>query len=181
MTQIEKAKELINTFATGDADKATSLLAEGYIQHNLSYETGREAFVGSVNYLASAPSPTTVNNIRAYEDGDKVFLQTVYNFAGAGEQVAFDIFRFDSEGKIAEHWDNLAALAEQNIQMIYTTVHQVLAQGNYVLAVSEGTFGGVPTSYYDLWRVENGKIAEHWDVMETIVDKESWQNTNGKF
>lgn len=100
-------------------------------------------------------------------------MQTVYNFAGAGEQVAFDIFRFDSEGKIAEHWDNLAALAEQNIQMIYTTVHQVLAQGNYVLAVSEGTFGGVPTSYYDLWRVENGKIAEHWDVMETIADKES--------
>ena len=31
----------------------------------------------------------------------------------------------------------LAALAEQNIQMIYTTVHQVLAQGNFVLAVSE--------------------------------------------
>ena len=44
--------------------------------------------------------------------------------------------------------------------MIYTTVHQVLAQGNYVLAVSEGYFGGAPTSYYDLWRIENGKIAE---------------------
>ena len=49
---------------------------------------------------------TTVNNIRAFEDGDKVFLQTVYNFAGVGEQVAFDIFRFDEDGKIAEHWDN---------------------------------------------------------------------------
>lgn len=119
--------------------------AEGYIQHNLAYGTGRDAFVGSVEYLASAPVKTTVNNIRAFEDGDKVFLQTVYNFAGAGEQVAFDIFRFDEEGKIAE----------QNIQMIYTTVHQVLAQGNYVLAVSEGTLGGAPTSYYDLWRVDS--------------------------
>ena len=75
----------------------------------------------------------------------------------------------------------LAALAEQNIQMIYTTVHQVLAQGNSVLAVSEGIFGGAPTSYYDLWRVESGKIAEHWDVMETIADKSTWQNQNGKF
>lgn len=257
MTQIEKALELINTFATGDTKKAESLLAEGYIQHNLAYGTGRDAFVGSVAYLASAPVKTTVNNIRAFEDGDKVFLHTVYNFAGAGEQVAFDIFRFDKDGKIAEHWDNLAtkadpnpsgrtqidnvsevidldkteenrqivkdflfdvmqgnnaqktpeyfdgdvyiqhntgiadglsglgaaleALAKENIQMIYTTVHQVLAQGNYVLAVSEGTFGGAPTSYYDLWRVENGKIAEHWDVMETIADKSTWQNTNGKF
>jgi len=33
-------------------------------------------------------------NIRVFEDGDKVFLHTVYNFAGTGEQVAFDIFRF---------------------------------------------------------------------------------------
>lgn len=257
MTNIQKALELINTFATGDTEKAKSLLAEGYIQHNLAYGTGRDAFVGSVEYLASAPVKTTVNNIRAFEDGDKVFLQTVYNFAGAGEQVAFDIFRFDENGLIAEHWDNLAAkadpnpsgrtqidgtkelqdldktednrelvknflydvmqgkrpektadyfngdiyiqhntgiadglsglgaalsaLAEQGIQMIYTTTHQVLAQGNFVLAVSEGTFGGAPTSYYDLWRVENGKIAEHWDVMETIAEEATWQNQNGKF
>ena len=257
MTNIQKALELINTFATGDTDKAKSLLAEGYIQHNLAYGTGRDAFIGSVEYLASAPVKTTVNNIRAFEDGDKVFLQTVYNFAGTGEQVAFDIFRFDENGLIAEHWDNLtakaapnlsgrtqidgtmelkdlnkteenrklvenflvdvmqnrhpektasyfdgdtyiqhntniadglsglgaalAAMAKQGIQMIYTTTHQVLAQGNFILAVSEGTFGGVPTSYYDLWRIENGKIAEHWDVMETIADKSTWQNQNGKF
>ena len=50
-----------------------------------------------------------------------------------------------------------------------------------MLGVSEGAFGGKPTSYYDLWRVENGKIAEHWDVMETIADKSTWQNNNGKF
>ena len=256
MTNIEKALALINTFVSGDAEKAASLLKEDYIQHNLAYGTGRDAFVGSVRYLASAPVKTTVKNIRAFEDGDKVFLQTVYNFAGMGEQVAFDIFRFE-DGLIAEHWDNLAmksepnpsghtqidgydsledlekteenrgiirnflhdvmqgnapekttsyfdgdtyiqhntaiadglsglgaalaAMAEQGIQMIYDTVHQVLAQGNYVLAVSEGTFAGAPTSYYDLWRVENGKIAEHWDVMETIAEKDTWQNQNGKF
>ncbi|OZG55051.1 SnoaL-like domain-containing protein [Alloscardovia macacae] len=173
--------------------------------------------MGAVEYLASAPVKTTVQNVRAFEDGDKVVLQTVYNFAGAGEQVAFDVFRFDENGKIAEHWDNLAALAPANpsghtqidspveaadlekteenravvqnflhdvmqgISMVYDTVHQVLAQGNMVLAISEGSFGGAPTSYYDLWRVEDGKIAEHWDVMETIADKATWQNENGKF
>ena len=114
MTNTEKALALINTFATGDTEKASELLAENYIQHNLAYGTGRDAFVGSVSYLASAPVKTTVNNIRAFEDRDKVFLQTVYNFAGAGEQVAFDIFRFDENGKIAEHWDNLANKAEPN-------------------------------------------------------------------
>ena len=111
MTNKEKAIALIGTFATGDTAKARELLAEGYIQHNLAYGTGADAFVGAVEYLASAPVKTTVDNIRAFEDGDKVFLQTVYNFAGSGEQVAFDIFRFDADGKIAEHWDNLAAKA----------------------------------------------------------------------
>ena len=75
----------------------------------------------------------------------------------------------------------LAALAEQGIQMIYNKTHMVLADGNYGLAVSEGTFGGAPTSYYDLFRIENGKIAEHWDVMETIAEQSAWQNQNGKF
>lgn len=74
MTNTQKALELIGTFATGDTEKAASLLAEGYTQHNLAYGTGRDAFVGSVSYLASAPIKTTVKNIRAFEDGDKVFL-----------------------------------------------------------------------------------------------------------
>ena len=113
LSNTEKALTLINTFATGDADMARSLLAEDYIQHNLAYGTGADAFVGSVEYLASAEVKTTVNNIRAFEDGDKVFLQTVYNFAGAGEQVAFDIFRIDENGKIAEHWDVMETIADE--------------------------------------------------------------------
>ncbi len=255
-SNVNKALELINTFASGDTEKAKELLAENYIQHNLAYGTGEAAFIGSVEYLASAPVKTTVKNIRAFEDGDYVFLQTVYNFAGAGEQVAFDIFRFEN-GLIAEHWDNLAAVAEPNpsghtqidgttevtdldkteenkklvagfvgdvlrgenpdnltsyfdgdtyiqhntsiadglsglgaalsdmadngIEMIYDKTYMVLGNGNFVLAVSEGTFAGKPTAYYDLFRVENGKIAEHWDVMETIADKTTWANDNGKF
>ena len=256
MTQIEKAQALIGTFVSGDTDYARTLLADGYIQHNLAYGTGADAFVNAVKGLQAAPAKTTLKTIRAFEDGDKVFMQTVYNFAGAGEQVAFDIFRFEN-GKIAEHWDNLdslspanpsnhtqidgtlsvdskadkeatravvknfvndvlhgkapektasyfdgdnyiqhntgiadglsglgaalSAMAEKGLSMVYDKTYMVLAQGNYALAVSEGSFGGVPTSYYDLFRVENGKIAEHWDVMETIADKSTWQNQNGKF
>ena len=112
MTNKEKALALIGTFVSGDTEKAKELLAKDYIQHNLAYGTGADAFVAAIEYLASAPVKTTVNNIRAFEDGDKVFLQTVYNFAGSGEQVAFDIFRFDAQGKIAEHWDNLETNAD---------------------------------------------------------------------
>lgn len=75
----------------------------------------------------------------------------------------------------------LEAMAKQGITMVYTKNHIVLGEGNFVLTVSEGTFAGKPTSFYDLFRVENGKIAEHWDVMETIMPEADRKNTNGKF
>ena len=55
MTNKEKALALINTFASGDTAKAKELLSKDYIQHNLAYGTGADAFVGAVEYLASAP------------------------------------------------------------------------------------------------------------------------------
>ncbi|MGB3385291.1 MAG: nuclear transport factor 2 family protein [Marinomonas sp.] len=72
-------------------------------------------------------------------------------------------------------------MAQHGIKMTFTKVHKVLGEGNFVLVISEGTFAGKATSYYDLFRVDNGKIAEHWDVMETILPKSEWKNTNGKF
>lgn len=113
-SNIDKALALINTFATGDTETARELLDENYIQHNLAYGTGEDAFISSVVGLAAAETSTTVENIRAFEDGDYVFLQNVYNFAGAGEQVAFDIFRFDSDGEVAEHWDVMETIADES-------------------------------------------------------------------
>jgi predicted SnoaL-like aldol condensation-catalyzing enzyme len=40
--------------------------------------------------------------------------------------------------------------------------------GNFVLVVSEGSFAGEATSFYDVFRVENGKIAEHWHTIEAM-------------
>lgn len=72
--------------------------------------------------------------------------------------------------------------AEQGLVMEYSKLHKVLGQGNFVLAMSEGTFGkGEPTAFYDLFRLENGQIVEHWDVIETIPPRVNWKNNNGKF
>jgi predicted SnoaL-like aldol condensation-catalyzing enzyme len=75
----------------------------------------------------------------------------------------------------------LEAMAKQGITMKYDKVHKVLGEGNFVLVLSEGTFAGKHTSFYDLFRVENGKIAEHWDTIETIPAQSEWKNNNGKF
>lgn len=75
----------------------------------------------------------------------------------------------------------LEAMAKQGVTMKYDTVHKVLGEGNFVLVVSEGSFADQPTAFYDLFRVANGKIAEHWDTIETIPPQAEWKNTNGKF
>ncbi|HKN52719.1 MAG TPA: nuclear transport factor 2 family protein [Amycolatopsis sp.] len=67
----------------------------------------------------------------------------------------------DGFGAAAAGW------AEQGKNLIYKTVHRVVAEGDLVLLQSEGEFG-VPVAYWDLFRVEDGKIVEHWDVIAPI-------------
>jgi len=75
----------------------------------------------------------------------------------------------------------LGALAEQGMPMIYTANHKVLGEGNFVLAISEGEFLKKHVAFYDLFRLENGMIVEHWDTVEAIPAKSDWKNSNGKF
>lgn len=75
----------------------------------------------------------------------------------------------------------LAEMAKMGVAMTYTQLHKVLGEGNFVLTISEGSFAGQHVAFYDLFRVEDGKIAEHWDVVEPILPREEWKNQNGKF
>ncbi|TMP16464.1 hypothetical protein [Pseudoalteromonas sp. S2893] len=75
----------------------------------------------------------------------------------------------------------LGELAKLDMPMVVSKNHIILGQGNFVLAVNEGTFMNKHVSFYDLFRVENGKIVEHWDTIQTIPAKSQWQNNNGKF
>lgn len=65
--------------------------------------------------------------------------------------------------------------------MKYETVHKLLGEGNFVLLMSEGYFHDVHTSFYDLFRIDNGKIAEHWDNFESIIPEHEKMNNQEKF
>ena len=75
----------------------------------------------------------------------------------------------------------LDEMAKAGVTMKYDQIQKVLGEGNFVLVVSEGKFAGKHSSFYDLFRVQNGKIAEHWDTIETIPARAEWKNDNGKF
>ena len=63
--------------------------------------------------------------------------------------------------------------------MQYTKRHRTVAEGEFLFTQSEGTFAGKPYAFYDLFRVDNGFIAEHWDVM--VEQADALPHGNGLF
>ena len=72
----------------------------------------------------------------------------------------------------------VAKWASEGKELLYRTVHHLVGQGNFVLTVSEGEFG-VPVAYWDLWRLKDGRIVEHWDAIQPIP--EATPHGNGVF
>lgn len=82
---------------------------------------------------------------------------------------------------VAEFLAVRQAWAQQGTPTRYSKIHKVLGEGNFVLVLSEGYFLGKHTAFFDLYRLENNKIVEHWDVLEEIPAEQDRKNNNGKF
>jgi predicted SnoaL-like aldol condensation-catalyzing enzyme len=81
---------------------------------------------------------------------------------------------------IARLRERIASVAKEGGQL-YLTPRRFVAEGNFVVVLSEGDLPSGPTALYDLFRVENGKIVEHWDVLTPIPPRDQWKNSNGPF
>jgi predicted SnoaL-like aldol condensation-catalyzing enzyme len=245
-----KAVALLNSLQTKDSEGPSFISDERYKQHNLIIADNKPGFLALQKWL---PADNKVNIIRAFEDGDYVFINAEYSLQGG--MAGMDIFKF-KDGKAIEHWDNLqikpiatgnhtmtdgpitatdldktmankklvrqfvqevfvkgnmdkldyyidgerfiehhpgfadglsglkkgfADMQAQGTALKYTAIHQILGEGNFCMVQGEAVLAGKHIALYDLYRIENGKIAEHWDVVEEIPAKETWKNPNGKF
>ena len=81
---------------------------------------------------------------------------------------------------IARLRDRIASVAKQGGQL-YLTPRRFVADGNFVLVLTEGDLPSGHTALYDLFRIEVGKIVEHWDVLAPIPPRDQWKNANGPF
>lgn len=70
-------------------------------------------------------------------------------------------------------------LTAQGDMFVYKKTHKILGEGNFVLTISEGSWHQRPHAFYDLFRVADGKIVEHWDVIQEIPSEMA--HTNGMF
>lgn len=231
-------------------------IGDRYTQHSAGVADGKEGFLAFFEpFLARNPS-REIEVVRAIEDGSYVFLHVTQTLGGTAKWVTADLFDTDSEDRIVEHWDTIAAggtvspsghtqtdgptkvrdldrteankqtvadfasvvlqggdygrvgefistqsyvqhnsqvadgldgfgafaaaLAAEGKTMTYTKVHRLIGQGNFVVTYSEVDLAGTPMAVFDIFRLEDGLIVEHWDNMEPIPTSQDAKNT-GKF
>ena len=55
-------------------------------------------------------------------------------------------------------------------------MHKVIGEGDFVLTQSSGKFGTLPHVVYDIYRLANGRIVEHWSVKQEIPTEMAHSN-----
>lgn len=102
------------------------------------------------------------DNVTAYMDPE-IYLQHNPNIADGYAGLVAAIESFAAQGQVITSFEP----------------RLVVAEGNFVFVASEAVMGGEPWAFFDLWRVEDGRIVEHWDVVSPIPDEMA--HDNGKF
>ncbi|MEM8925544.1 MAG: nuclear transport factor 2 family protein [Actinomycetota bacterium] len=133
----------------------------------------------------SVDGPTEVTDLDKTEENKAVVRQLIEQVLMGADPGRIDEF-------IAEDYrqhnpdvpDGLAAFRELAMQpdppLAYHEIVLMVGQGNFVATLCRASWEGAPYAQADIFRLENGKVAEHWDNVEPIGPEEEWVNS-GKF
>ncbi|MBD2794157.1 nuclear transport factor 2 family protein [Xenorhabdus sp. 42] len=117
-----------------------------------------------IEYFTHTLIESDYTGFRRYTDG-KRFLQHSPDIADGIEEVISFLEKLKAEGNGLE----------------YDRIHRTVADGQFVLTHSEGRIAGARHAYFELWRMENGRLAEMWDAITPVPEDNEAKHGYGIF